>query len=212
MMGAGDPLATGLVKSLAHPDGNTTGITDIFPSIAGKWLELLKQCAPTLARVALIFNPDRANAGTIEPAVRAGVSAGVNVVEAPVRNADEIGLKIAAFAAEPGGGLIVLPPPFLPAERQLINRLAIQRRLPVIYQDRNFVAEGGLLSYGADLLDMHRRGVPPYIDRILRGAAPGELPVQFPSKFTIAVNLRTSKAMGLTISESFLNLADEVIE
>jgi putative tryptophan/tyrosine transport system substrate-binding protein len=212
MMGAGDQLASGLVQSLSHPDGNTTGITDIFPSIAGKWLELLKQCVPTLARAALVLNPDRANASTIEPAAKAGASLGVKVIETPVRNANDIEYRIEAFAAEPDGGLIVLPPPFLPAERQLINRIGIQHRLPMIYQDRDFAVEGGLLSYGADLLDMHRRGVPPYIDRILRGATPGELPVQFPTKFTIVVNLKTARAMGLTIAESFLNLADEVIE
>jgi putative tryptophan/tyrosine transport system substrate-binding protein len=212
MMGAGDPLANGLIKSLSRPGGNTTGVTDIFPSIASKWLEMLKRCVPDLERVALIVNPDRAVRGTIEPAVKAGASYGVEVIETPVRTTDEIEQAIAGFAARPAGGLIVLPPPFPPSGRQLIDRLAVQYRLPVIYQDRAFAVEGGLLSYGADLLDMFRHGVPPYIDRILRGAVPGDLPVQFPTKFTLVVNLKTANAMGLTISEAFLNLADEVIE
>lgn len=212
IVGAGDPLTSGLVKSLSHPGANTTGITDIFSSLGGKWLEILRECAPSVTRVALVYNPDRGYLSTLEPALRAGAAASVNMVEAPVRTAAEIEPAIATFAKEPGGGLIVLPPPFLPPERQLINRLAIQYRLPVIFQDRNFAVEGGLLSYGADMLDMYRHGGPPYIDRVLRGAAPGDLPVQFPTKFTLVVNLKTAKAMDLKISEAFLNLADEIIE
>jgi putative ABC transport system substrate-binding protein len=213
LVGAGDPLALGLVKSLSRPEGNTTGITDIFPSISGKWLELLRECVPGLARVALIFNPIILTSSTpYDAAVQAGAKYGVHVTKNPVRNADEIERTVTAFAAEPGGGLIVLPPALLGPERQLLNRLAVQHRLPVIYQDRSFAVEGGLLSYGADMVDMHRHGAPPYVDRILRGAKPGDLPVQFPTKFTLVVNLKTAKAMGLTISEQFLNLADEVIE
>lgn len=214
MVGAGDPLALGLVKSLSRPEGNTTGVTDIFPSIAGKWLELLRECVPSLARVALIFNPDRLTASTaFDAAVQAGVKLGVPVTKSPVRNADEIERAVMAFAAEPGGGLIVLPPPLLGPERQLLNRLALQYRLPMIYQDRSLAVEGGLLSYGADMIDMHRHGAPPYVDRILRGAKPGDLPIQFPAKFQLVVNLKTAKAMGLTIPEAFLNLeADEVID
>jgi putative ABC transport system substrate-binding protein len=212
MMGAGDPLASGLVKSLSRPDGNTTGITDIFPSIGGKWLEFLKQCVPGLEQVAVIVNPDRSNLASIVPAVKAAASSEVKVIETQVRSAEEIERAIVEFAATPRGGLIIVPPPFLPPERQLINRLAVQYRLPVIYQDRAFAVEGGLLSYGADLVDMHRHGVPPYIDRILRGAPPGELPVQFPTKFSLVLNLKTAKAMRLTIPAAFLSLADEVIE
>jgi putative tryptophan/tyrosine transport system substrate-binding protein len=214
MVGAGDPLAAGLVKSLSRPEGNTTGITDIFPSIAGKWLELLRECTPGLARVALIFNPNiLISSAPYDVAVQAGAKYGVQVTKAPVQNAVEIERTVTAFAAEPGGGLIVLPPALLGPERQVLNRLAVQYRLPVIYQDRSFAVEGGLLSYGADMVDMHRHGAPPYVDRILRGAKPGDLPVQFPTKFTLVVNLKTAKAMGLAIPESFLNLqADEVIE
>jgi putative tryptophan/tyrosine transport system substrate-binding protein len=211
MMGAGDPLASGLVKSLSRPEANTTGITDIFPSLGSKWLELLTQCAPRLERVALLVNPDRSS-GSILRAAKDAASSGVKVIETQVRSAEDIEHSIVGFAAKPRGGLIIVPPPFLPSERQLINRLAVEYRLPVIYQDRAFAVEGGLLSYGADLLDMHRRGVPPYIDRILRGASPRELPVQFPTKFSLVLNLKTANAMSLIIPSAFLSLADEVIE
>jgi putative tryptophan/tyrosine transport system substrate-binding protein len=214
MAGAGDPLAVGLVKSLSRPEGNTTGVTDIFPSIAGKWLEILWECVPDLKRVGLIFNPDILTYSTpYDVAVQAGTKFGVQVSKAPVRNVDEIERAVTALAAEPGGGLIVLPSAPLPPERQVLNRLAIRYRLPIIYQDRSFAVEGGLLSYGADMIYMMRHGAPPYVDRILRGAKPGDLPVEFPTKFQLVVNLKTAKAIGLTIPEPFLNLqADEVIE
>jgi putative tryptophan/tyrosine transport system substrate-binding protein len=214
MVGAGDPLAVGLVKSLSRPEGNTTGVTDIFPSIAGKWLELLRECVPSLTRVGLIFNPDILTYSTpYEAAVQAGANLGVQVSKIPFRNAEEIERAVTAFAADPGGGLIVLPSAPLPPERQVLNRLAVSYRLPTIYQDRSFAVEGGLLSYGADMVEMMRHDAPPYVDRILRGAKPGDLPVQFPTKFQLVVNLRTAKAMGLTIPEPFLNLqANEVLE
>jgi putative ABC transport system substrate-binding protein len=215
MIGAGDPLANGLVASLSRPEGNTTGVTDIFPSIAGKWVELLKACAPNLARVALVFNPDTINSvflKTIEAAaIDAGAQSGVRAIKMPVRNVAEIERAIPDFAAEPNSGLIMVPPSPSGPEREAINRLALRHRLPSFYQDRTFAAEGGLLSYGADLVEMNRTGAF-YVDRILRGAKPGDLPVQFPTKFQFVVNLKTAKAMGLTISEAVLNLADEVIE
>jgi putative ABC transport system substrate-binding protein len=214
MVGAGDPLAVGLVKSLSRPEGNTTGVTDIFPSIAGKWLELLRECVPSLARVGLIFNPDILTYSTpYDAAVEAGAKFGVQVSKMPFRNADEIEQAVTAFAADPGGGLIVLPSAPLPPERQLLNRLAVQYRLPIIYQDRSFAVEGGLLSYGADMVEMMRHDAPSYVDRILRGAKPGDLPIQFPTKFQLVVNLKTAMAIGLMIPEPFLTLqADEVIE
>jgi putative ABC transport system substrate-binding protein len=213
MTGAGDPLAQGLVASLSRPEGNTTGVTDIFPSIAGKWIELLKACAPNVARVALIFNPD-----TIDPvflktteaaAIDAGAQSGVRAVKMPVRNVAEIERAIPDFAAEPNGGLIMVPP--LPPGREAINRLALRHRLPTVYQDRTYAAEGGLLSYGADMIEVYRTGAF-YVDRILRGAKPGDLPVQFPTKFIFVVNLKTAKAIGLDVSPSVLLRADEVIE
>jgi putative ABC transport system substrate-binding protein len=214
MVGAGDPLAVGLVKSLSRPEGNTTGVTDIFPSIAGKWLELLRECVPSLTRVGLIFNPDILTYSTpYDSAVQAGAKLGVQVSKIPFRNAGEIERAVTAFAADPGGGLIILPSAPLPPERQVLNRLAVSYRLPIIYQDRSFAVEGGLLSYGADMVEMMRHDAPPYVDRILRGAKPGDLPVQFPTKFQLVVNLKTAKAMGLTIPEPFLNLqASEVLE
>jgi putative ABC transport system substrate-binding protein len=148
-----------------------------------------------------------------DAAVEAGAKFGVQVSKMPFRNGDEIEQAVTAFAADPGGGLIVLPSAPLPPERQLLNRLAVQYRLPIIYQDRSFAVEGGLLSYGADMVEMMRHDAPPYVDRILRGAKPGDLPIQFPTKFQLVVNLKTAKAMGLMIPEPFLNLqADEVIE
>jgi putative ABC transport system substrate-binding protein len=200
-VGAGDPLASGIVTSLSRPEGNTTGVTDIFPSIAGKWLELLKLCVPHLGRVALIFNPDSVNSIFLdsieEAAVKAGAQYGVEPIKASFRNADEMQRAITAFAAQPAGGLIIVPPPPTDTERELINRLAIRYRMPAIYQDKSFAVEGGLLSYGADMIDMFRHGGPPYVDHILRGMKPGDLPVQFPTKFILTVNLKTAKATGL---------------
>jgi putative tryptophan/tyrosine transport system substrate-binding protein len=217
-IGAGDPLAAGLVASLSRPEGNTTGVTEIFPSIAGKWLELLKQCVPGLTRVAVVGNPDRLSFGltTIDTyaatVAQAGWQPRVEVVKLPVRNISEIENGITAFARRPDGGLIILPIPFSEAEREAINRLAIQHRLPTTYNDSSLLTDGGLLSYGADVLDLFQNAGPSYVDRILGGAKPGDLPVQFPTKFRLMVNLKTAKAIGLSIPEAFLLRADEVIE
>jgi putative ABC transport system substrate-binding protein len=216
MVGAGDPLASGLVASLSRPVGNTTRVTDIFPSIAGKWVELLKASAPNVARVALIFNPDTSNpifVNTIEAAaIEAGSQSGVRAIKLPVRNVEEIERAIPDFAAEPNGGLIIVPPAPSGPERNAINRLALVNHLPTVYQDRTQAADGGLLSYGADIIEMTRRGGPPYVDRILRGAKPGDLPVQFPTKFIFVVNLKTAKALGIEVPPAVLVRADEVIE
>jgi putative tryptophan/tyrosine transport system substrate-binding protein len=191
-----------------HPGGNTTGVTDLFTEIGGKWLELLRECVPGLSRIGVVFNPAASNnnraAGPRVYVAEAGVKSGITTVEIPVRDTDEIEKAIPAFAATPGGGLIVVPPPLLGPQRKLLNGLAIRYQLPVMYQDRSFVAEGGLISYGADFLYMDGHDGPSYVDRILRGAKPGDLPVQFPTKFTLAVNLTTAKAMGLKIPDSFL--------
>ena len=213
-IGAGDPLARGLVSSISHPGGNTTGVTDLLPGLGGKWLELLKECMPTLTRVALIRNAALGLPGTLtgNSAIEAGPQYGVTVTYKPVGNLDEIETKVRAFAADPGGGLIVLPPPLLDAERRLLNGLAIRYGLPVLYQERSFAAEGGLLAYGTDFLNMFGHDAPPFVDRILRGAKPGDLPVQFPTKFILTVNTTTARAMGLKIPEGFLLRADELIE
>ncbi len=208
----GDPVANALVGSLSRPEGNTTGFTSLFPSIAGKWLELLKEAAPRVARVALLFNPEIVDGNYLPPIESAAAQLLVTAIRTPVRDTIEIGRAIEAFAAEPNGGLILVPPPLFGANQELINRLALRHRLPAIYGSRDSAQPGGLMSYGANPADLYRRGGPSYVDRILRGAKVSDLPVQFPTKFELVINLKTAKAMGLTIPESFLLRADEVIE
>jgi putative tryptophan/tyrosine transport system substrate-binding protein len=212
--GAGE--VNGLVKNIARPEGNTTGITNLFYSIGSKWLELLKQAAPNLERVGFLYNTQFSNQLTaVIGAYHASVeeAAGklaVKTMNIPYRDAVDITAAIDAFAAEPNGSLIVSPPPS-GANREAIVRLAAQHRLPAIYQDRSFVAEGGLMSYGSDIADNFRRA-SYFVDRILRGAKVSELPVQYPTKFDLVINLKAAKALGLTIPETLLVAADEVIE
>jgi putative tryptophan/tyrosine transport system substrate-binding protein len=209
---AGDPVGNDIVRNISHPEANITGFT-YESAIGGKWLELLKEAVPSLARVALVFNSELVGGEAYFPSIEAAAAQyAVATVRTPVRNAAEIERTVEAFAAEPNGGLILVPPPLLVAHRALINRLAARHRLPAIYQDRHFTAEGGLMSYGADLEELFRRSGPSYVDRILRGAKPSELPVQFPTKFELVINLKVAKAIGLTIPNSFLLRADEVIE
>jgi putative tryptophan/tyrosine transport system substrate-binding protein len=214
--GAGD-VANGLVQNIARPEGNTTGITNLFWSIGGKWLELLKQAAPNLERVGYIYNARVVGSlgsenccyyASIEEA--AGKLA-VKTINIPYRDTADIAAAIAAFAAEPNGGLIVSPPPPRAANREAIVRLAALRQLPAIYQDRSFVAEGGLIAYGSDIVNNFRRA-SYFVDRILRGAKVSELPIEYPTKFETVINLKTAKALGLTIPETLLATADEVIE
>jgi len=209
-----DPIVSGIVKSLARPEGNTTGFSNFEPTIAGKWLELLKEAAPGVTRAALMFNSDLLSAvGTAYmSSIEAAASVlGVQASRTPFRDAIDIVRAIDAFAAAPNGGLLLLPPPLPAGNRDTIIRLAIQYRLPAIYGFRENAAAGGLISYGSNLADQHRRAAA-YVDRLLRGAKVGELPVQFPTKFELVVNLKTAKAIGLAIPESFLLRADEVIE
>jgi putative tryptophan/tyrosine transport system substrate-binding protein len=208
----GDPVASGVVKNIARPEGNTTGVTNLFLSVAGKWVELLKEVAPRVARAALVFNPDFPVSGNYMAAIEAAAATtGVKTTRTPFGSATEIERTIDAFA-EPDGGLIVVPPPLAWADRGLILRLALQHRLPVIFDDRLHAVEGALMSYGPDSADLYRHGASSYVDRILRGAKPADLPVQFPTKFELVVNLKTAKAIGLTIPDSFLSRVDEVIE
>jgi putative ABC transport system substrate-binding protein len=168
---------------------------------------------PRLARVAIIFNPELVGGEAYLPSIEAAAAQyAVTAVRTPVRDAAAIERTIEALAAEPNCGLVLVPPTLLLAHRELINGLAVQYGLPTIYQDRHFAANGGLMSYGPDLSEFFRRGAPSYVDRILRGAKVSELPVQFPTKFELVINLKTAKAIGLTIPESFLLRADEVIE
>jgi putative tryptophan/tyrosine transport system substrate-binding protein len=209
----GDPAANGLVRNIARPEGNMTGFSTAEPSEAGKWLGLLKEAAPHLARVAVIFNPEIAETGpsyiaSIEAAAPAlAVQA---IIKMPVRNAVDIVHGIDAFATEPNAGLLILPPPGAPNVGTIIQ-LAAQHRLPAIYPNRSNVAAGGLIAYGTDLTELSRRAVL-YVDRLLRGAKVGELPVQFPTKYELVINVKTAKAIGLEIPESLLLRANELIE
>jgi putative tryptophan/tyrosine transport system substrate-binding protein len=211
----GDPVATGIVGSIARPEGNTTGFTNSFNSISGKWMELLKEAAPRVARVALIFNPESspnfARGGGYGAAIEAAAPVlGVQLINTPVRDAVELVRAVDAFAGEQNVGLLWVPSP-VTFNRELLIRLAAQHRLPAIYDHRSWVTEGGLMSYGSNLADVYRSAAS-YVDRILRGAKVSDLPVQFPTKFELVVNLKTAKAIGLTIPEAFLLRVDELIE
>jgi putative ABC transport system substrate-binding protein len=201
-----DPLGQGFVTSLARPGGNITGFAFVEFPMVGKWLELLKEMAPGVRRVALMFNPQTAPYYTVYlrefPATPAS-----ELAAAPVRDEAEI----AAISHEPAGGLIAAADPFAVAHRTLIMRLAQQHRLPAVYGLRQFVAEGGLMSYGPDTLDIVRRSAS-YLDRILKGATPADLPIQQPTKFELALNVKTAKALGLDVPPTLLARADEVIE
>jgi putative ABC transport system substrate-binding protein len=210
--GVGDPVINGLVASLARPEGNITGVTNLFYSIGGKWLELLKEIAPHLARVAIIFNPELTTTqGWFATIEAAAAMLGVQAIRTPVRNPAEIAAALGKFANEPNGALVVVPPGLVGAERDMVFQQAAQRRLPAVYQAKAYALDGGLMSYGADAADLFRQS-STLVDRILRGAKPGELPVQVPTKFELVVNLKTAKAMGLEIPSMLIARADEVIE
>ena len=206
-----DPVADGLVPSLAHPAGNLTGLYVFDPSLGAKLLELLKELAPYVNRVAILFNPDANPASWSASAVAAAPRFAVEVVAAPLRDSNEIEAAMAQWGREPNYGLIVLPDPATNAHRKLINELAARHRLPVIHALRAAAAEGGLMSYGADLPDLFRQAAA-YADRILKGDKPADLPVQLPTKFELAINLKTAKALGLTVPNTLFVAADEVIE
>ena len=207
-----DPVESGFVESLARPGGNITGFSNFEASMGGKWLEALKQIAPRVTRVlALLQAETAANAGFLRTAQSAASSLGVTLTAASVHNATEIETALAALSAEANCGLIVMPHPVTTANRDLILKMAAQVRLPAVYPFRYYVVEGGLMSYGIDTVDLFRRAAI-YVDRILRGAKPRELPVQAPSKFEMAINLKTAKALGLDVPVHLQQLADEVIE
>jgi putative ABC transport system substrate-binding protein len=203
----------GVVRNISRPEGNITGISGGYLSIAGKWLQLLKEAAPRLARVAMIFYPE-GSAGMREggvyraPIEAAATLSGVQPIWIPFHTAAELERGIAAFAAEPNGGLI--PAPALDDWRE-VHRLALQYRVPAIYWGARFAREGGLMSYGASGPDSVRQWAS-YVDRILHGAKPGDLPVQCPTKFELVINLKTARAIGLEIPATLIARADEVIE
>jgi putative tryptophan/tyrosine transport system substrate-binding protein len=208
-----DPIGSGFTASLARPGGNITGFTYLEPTTGGKWVGLLKEIAPRTARVALLFNP--ATTPPLKfymPSIQAAASSlSVEASTAPVHARDEIEGVIAAQARNPGGGLLVMPDVFNDANRELIIALAARLRVPAIYPRPVFAESGGLIAYGADLAEQFRQAAG-YIDRILKGANPGDLPVQQPTKFELAINVKTAKALGLSVPPSMLLLADEVIE
>jgi putative ABC transport system substrate-binding protein len=207
-----DPVASGLVARLDRPGGNITGFANNEASLAGKWLELLSEIAPGLKRAAVMFNPDTAPVSTYMPSLEtAAKSLKVEPIISPVRSNAEIETAIIALAREPGTGLVVMPDIFLVVHRTLIIMAAARNSIPAVYIASDFVSGGGLLSFGTDPVEPFRRAAS-YADRILRGEKPGDLPVQFPTKFEMVVNLKTAKALGLTVPQSILLSADEVIE
>jgi putative ABC transport system substrate-binding protein len=208
-----DPVEQGFVSSLAHPGGNITGFTFIDLQMVGKWLEMLKEATPALSRAGLMFNPDTSPhyyvyLRSFEAVPR---SIAVEVAATPVRDTTEVEEAFAKLGRDPGAGLIVPPDAFTLVHHQLFIRLAQQYRVPVVYSFRTYVAEGALMSYGPDGYDNFRRSAS-CVDRILKGAKPADLPVQQPTKFELAINLKTAKALSLQIPDRLLAIADEVIE
>jgi putative ABC transport system substrate-binding protein len=207
-----DPVGSGFVATLGRPGGNATGFTLFEYSISGKWLELLKQIAPRVTRVAVLRDAGLTSGGGQLGALQgAAQSFGMELRPVGVREADEIERGITAFARMPNSGLIVTSSSFANFRRELIVSLAAKYQLPAVYYARQFVAGGGLISYGPDLLDGFRNAAG-YIDRILKGEKPADLPVQAPTKFELVINLKTAKALGLTVPEKLLATADEVIQ
>jgi putative ABC transport system substrate-binding protein len=211
---ANDPVGFGLVESLARPGGNATGFSGFDSARTDKFPELLKQIAPSLTRVAVIANPNpsrgggNASLGAIEAAV---APLGIKVSPIDLRDVDAIERGVAGFAGAPNGGLIVPPAALATTHRDVIIKLAARYRLPAIYPLRLFVSDGGLMSYGPDTTDLYPR-VAGYVDRILKGEKPGDLPVQFPTKFGLVINLRAARDLGLDVPSLLLTTADEVIE
>ena len=207
-----DPVGSGLVANLAHPGGNITGFQNFETAIGGKWLELLKEIAPGVRRVAVVYSQKiAANVAFLHTAEAASTSMGVTVTAMDPQDLAAIEPRFTAFAQEPNGGLIVTPNPLNSRNTEVISGLAARLRLPAIYPFRLDPVKGGLVSYGFDTVEQ-QRGAAAYVDRILKGAKPADLPVQAPTKYELVINLKTAKALGLTIPENLLLLADEVIE
>ena len=208
-----DPLFSGFVQNLGRPGGNVTGFSVFESSVGSKWLALLKEAAPAVSQVSLLFNPAtapfaegyRRSAGTAAPTL------GITVISAPCGNAAHIESAFDARAREGSGGIIGIPDTFINEHRDLIIELAARHRLPAVYGIRDFVPRGGLLAYSADFVAIFHRAAG-YVDQTLRGVSPGELPVQAPDKFTLSVNLRAAGAIGLTLPPNLIARADEVIE
>jgi putative ABC transport system substrate-binding protein len=212
--GVSDPVGSAFIAKVPRPGGNLTGFIDLEASMGGKWLELLTEVKPNVKRVAIMFNPDTAPGSgsyylpSFEAAAR---SLKVESIVAPVHSDAEIETVMTSLGREPGGGLVVMTDAFMPVHRASVILSASRNNVPTVYPQSIFVRDGGLLSYGPNRADLFRRSAS-YVDRILRGATPAELPVQLPTKFEMAVNAKTAKALGLTVPQSILLRADEVIE
>jgi putative ABC transport system substrate-binding protein len=209
---AGDPVGAGLIDSLARPGGNATGFMSYEFSAGAKWLELLKQIAPSVTRAAVLRDSTQGSGTSQFAAIQSlGPSLNMEVTPINMRSADEIERGIAAFARFPNGGLVTTATNATTVHRNLIIMLAAQHKLPAVYPNGFYVADGGLVSYGFSVIEQYRKAAG-YVDRILKGEKPADLPVQAPTKFELAINLKTAKALGLTIPETLLATADEVIQ
>lgn len=211
-IGAADPVAQGLVSSIARPGGNMTGFTVLEPSVGPKWLELLKAIAPNVKRAGVLFNPD--NSGSVLMAsaiVAAGPNFAVDAAAVPIYESSDIDAAVMKLGREPGGGLVIPPDPAMAGNRKLIIELAARYQVPAIYGLRLYAVNGGLISYGISIPELFRQAAV-YVDRILRGEKPADLPVQSPVRFEMVINLKTAKALSLSVPQGLLVAADEVIE
>jgi putative ABC transport system substrate-binding protein len=209
-----DPVSNGFAADLARPGGNITGFTNFEATMGGKWVELLKKIAPASSRAGVIFNPDTAPGGGsffLKSVAASAPALQMQLLPLAVRSDDEIGRAIAALGREPGGGLIVMLDIFAAVHRPAIIAQAAAHRVPAIFPWRFGATDGGLLAYGVDVVDLHRRAAG-YVDRILKGSRPADLPVQQPTKFELVINLKTAKALGIEVSPTLLATADEIIE
>jgi putative ABC transport system substrate-binding protein len=209
-----DPVSGGFVADLARPGGNITGFTNFEATMGGKWIELLKKIAPASRRVGIIFNPLTAPGGggfVLKSVAASAPALGVELLPFPVYGDDEIERAVTGLGREPGGGLIVMQDVFTAMHRPVIIAQAAANHLPTVFPWRFGATDGGLLSYGVDVADLHRRAAA-YVDRILKGTPPKELPVQQPTKFELVINLKTAKALGIEVSPMLLATADEIIE
>ena len=211
-IGVGDPLRAGFAVSLARPGGNMTGLSSLSPDLIGKRLEILRECIPAVARVAFLWNPDNdSNLAFLDDLIVAVPALGLELTSAPIRNADEFeGTFAAVLQRRPNAALVTGDPLLLRHQNRIIDFVA-KNRLPAMYQEKEWVAAGGLLSYGPSLPDLFRRGVS-YVHRILEGAKPADLPIEQPTRFELVINLKTAKALSLTVPPNLLAAADEVIE
>ena len=206
-----DPVGQGFVSNLARPGGNVTGFDFVDFSVGGKWLELLKEAAPAVTGVAVVYNPQTSPAGYLPSLQAAAVALGIEVIQSPVRDVSDIQRVVKTIGERPGGGMTVMADVFTAAHRRPLIELAARHRVPAMYSRRIYVADGGLMAYGTDVVEMFKNAAG-YVDRVLKGAAPGELPVQRPTKFALALNLKTARDLGLEFPPKVLALAEEVIE